>query len=129
MVSDVDGRVGNSVDIVTLAKRVVARGGPHTLYPIGEQQPVRSVFTPRDARQRACGFYSWYRLRPAWWAPAKSKDIVARARCSATSASRAAVSTYLARLGALFVAVDAPAPIVRGAPDDARREPTFEVGS
>ena len=32
------------------------------------------------AFRRACGFYSWYRLRPTWWAPAKSKDIVARAR-------------------------------------------------
>ena len=32
------------------------------------------------AFRRACGFYSWYRLRPAWWAPAKSKDIAARAR-------------------------------------------------
>ena len=32
------------------------------------------------ASRRACAFYSWYRLRPTWWAPAKSKDIVARAR-------------------------------------------------
>jgi hypothetical protein len=32
------------------------------------------------AFRRACGFYSWYRLRPAWWAPAKSKDTAACAR-------------------------------------------------
>ena len=35
---------------------------------------------PFHAFRRACAFYSWYRLRPTWWAPAKSKDIVARAR-------------------------------------------------
>ena len=35
---------------------------------------------PFHASRRACGFYSWYRLRPTWRAPEKSKDIVARAR-------------------------------------------------
>jgi hypothetical protein len=32
------------------------------------------------ASRRACGFYSWYRLRPAWWSPHKSDDMGARAR-------------------------------------------------
>ena len=36
--------------------------------------------TAFHAFRRASRFYSWYRLRPAWWAPAKSKDIAARAR-------------------------------------------------
>ena len=35
---------------------------------------------PFHAFRRACAFYSWYRLRPTWWAPEKSKDIAACAR-------------------------------------------------
>jgi hypothetical protein len=53
---------------------------PKFCRPRIRDQRVRRLFTPHDARAHFRNSYSWYRLRPAWWAPAKSKDIVARAR-------------------------------------------------
>jgi hypothetical protein len=43
---------------------------------------IRRLFTPFDARADLflVPIYSWYRLRPTWWAPAKSKDTAACAR-------------------------------------------------
>ena len=51
-----------------------------TLMPTGPRSGGAAGPIAFHASRRAYGFYSRYRLRPTWWAPAKSKGIAARAR-------------------------------------------------